>query len=1024
MDNTTVFTKTAKGITQVNQRTASLPRDLMKVLKLVDGKSTFAQIMEKAGMDKPSLDKAVKALIKDGYARVFETRKEEVGAATDDDFDFTAPGKLPGSGQKVVAAAALDISALARQQEALDAERKARENAQNAARDKARQQAEARAKADAEARAKVEAEKRAMEQAQRAKEASERARAELEAKLREEEARKKAMAEHHARVAAEQKIKQEEEARKLAELRARAQAEANARARAELEAKVREEEARKRVLADEQARQAAQERAKEEAESRALAEIRAKAESEAKALAEARSRAEAEAQALAKARAEAELAAQTQAKAAVASENELKARLKEEIEARIRGEMEALLRDEIEDKTRAEMQEQIMAEARLAARAELEERLREEREALQKAEMAMRIEAERAATERAEGEAKLRAEAEARAAAESAGRQKAEEEARRLRLAEARAREEVEAAAREKAAVAEIAAREKAEAAREMAAAAEIAAREKAEAEARLEAERKAKIEAQARASVEAEEAERRQKELAARVETERKAREEAEKRAQIEARARATVEETTRERVTAEIEGDMTRRAELEGKAQAKAYMQAKEQAELDEDARIRAEQEKKARAIAEVLRTRVEPDVEEVAAAPRRRGKKTNWVRTIGIGAVVVLVVAVGLLHVVPLRGFADKLERGLGGWLHDEVSISSLKFSLVPSPHLKIEGIAVGKSLDAKATHGRVFVDIGALLGDRVVINALELENVAITGEAPRRILSWGRKDGKKDAAEIDQVRLRNVKLDVKPALPAFEAKLAFGRDGALKQATLSGEGKWTAVIRPRESDFDVTFDARGLDLPIGPPIAIADISAKGVLTANDLTVSEFEASVLEGKVNGTLQVSWGPAVRMSSDLAIARMQAGPLVAAFTKDIAVTGKLEGNFSVAAESPALATLLAAPRAQGKFRLTDGSISNADLVASMQSSDAGSRAGVTKFAELTGDLAAADGRLAYRALSLQGGVLRSNGGVDIAATGALSGRLAVELRSNIAQDRGAFSVSGTVARPILRRGG
>ena len=48
MDNTTVFTKTAKGITQVNQRSASLSRDLMKVLKLIDGKSTFAEIIERA----------------------------------------------------------------------------------------------------------------------------------------------------------------------------------------------------------------------------------------------------------------------------------------------------------------------------------------------------------------------------------------------------------------------------------------------------------------------------------------------------------------------------------------------------------------------------------------------------------------------------------------------------------------------------------------------------------------------------------------------------------------------------------------------------------------------------------------------------------------------------------------------------------------------------------------------------------------------------------------------------------------
>jgi hypothetical protein len=980
---------------------------LMKILKLVDGKSTFAQIMDKAEIDKPVLEKAMSTLIKDGFARVFETRKEP-DPFGEDDFDFTAPGKLPGQTQRVVAAAALDIGELTRQQEKAEADRKARENAQNAARDKARHQAEARATAEAEAKAKAEAEMRAMEQAKRAKEAADRARAELDAKTREEEARRKAVAEHQARLAAEQKAKDEEVSRQLAALKAQAQAEADARARAELEAKVREEETRKRVMAEALAKAAAEEKVKEEAESQRLAEVRAKAEAEARALAEARTRAEAEAQALAKARADAEANARKHAQQAVASEQELKARLKEEIEARIRGEMETLLRDEIEEKTRAEMQAQIMAEARLAAKAELEERLREEREVLQKAEMDMRVQAEKAARERADQEAKLRAEAEAKFAAEAVAREKAEEEARRLRRLEARAREEAEAASREKAETAAATARERAEAA------------------ARLDAERKAKIEAEARAMVEAEERERREKELAGKIESERKAREEAEKRARIEARARETVEETTREKVKAEIEGDMTRRAELEGKAQAKAYMQAKQQAELDEDARVRADQERKAREIADVLRTKVEADAEEAVAAPvkRRPRKKTNWVRNILVSVVGLLVIGVGLLHVVPLRGFANKLEKGIGGWLHEDVSISNLKFSLIPSPHLKIEGFAVGKALDAKASTGNLYVDIPALLSDRVVVNSLELENVSITGDAPRRILSWGKVEGKSAAAVIESIRLRNVKMDVKPELKPFEATLTFGKDGAFTSASLSGEGKWSGTIRPRDAVYDVTFAARHWELPLGAPVPVSDVSARGVLTASDITFSEFEADVLEGKVNGTLKVGWGPTVTLASDLALARVRADQLVGAFTRDIAVTGKVEGNFTVGAESPALAGLLDAPRVQGKFRLTDGSISNTDLVAAMQSPDAAGRAGVTKFAELGGEFGAAEGRVSYRNLNLLGGVLRGGGGVDIATNGTLSGRLSVEIRSNVAQDRGSFSVSGTVAKPILRRGG
>jgi hypothetical protein len=145
---------------------------------------------------------------------------------------------------------------------------------------------------------------------------------------------------------------------------------------------------------------------------------------------------------------------------------------------------------------------------------------------------------------------------------------------------------------------------------------------------------------------------------------------------------------------------------------------------------------------------------------------------------------------------------------------------------------------------------------------------------------------------------------------------------------------------------------------------------------------------------------------------------------LVAAFTKDISVTGKLEGNFSLVTEGPTVEQLFANPRAQGKFRVGEGSVSNVDLVAVMQSDSAGARAGVTKFAELTGEFAAVNRGASYKQVNLQGGVLRGNGSVDIGNNSSLSGRLALEIRSQVAQDRGAFAISGTVARPIVKRGG
>ena len=89
-----------------------------------------------------------------------------------------------------------------------------------------------------------------------------------------------------------------------------------------------------------------------------------------------------------------------------------------------------------------------------------------------------------------------------------------------------------------------------------------------------------------------------------------------------------------------------------------------------------------------------------------------------------------------------------------------------------------------------------------------------------------------------------------------------------------------------------------------------------------------------------------------------------------------------------------------------------------------MNQGSAGQRAGVTKFQELTGEYAGADHRASYRQMGLLGGVLHGSGAVDIGANSALSGHASLEIRSQVAQDRGAFNISGTVARPVIKRGG
>ena len=984
MDKTTVYTKTAKGITQVNQKSASVSKDLMKVLKLIDGKSNFGQIMEKADMDNATLTKAFTALQTGGFARVFQTQKKDDdpfagdagagsggggGGGGGDDFDFTAPGKMPAATQRVIAGAANDISELVRQQEKQDVARKAANaaavQAQEQARARAKTEAESRAKLEAEAKAKAEAERVAMEQAQRAKEASERARIELESKMREEAARKAAAAAQTAKLTTEQKAKEDEEQRKLAEVRVRA-------------------------------------------------------EREAKLLAEARAKAEAEAAALAKQRVEADVAAKKQAAEATQAEATLKQKLKEEIEQRIRGEMEDLLRNEVEDKTRDEMRAQIMAEAKLAAKAEFEERIQEERETIHKAEMEARTKAEASEKARADQESKLRAEAEARATAAMAAAAKAEEEARRIKAqAEADARRMREQAEAETKKLRESEARARVEA--------ESRAKEQQETTARLEAERKAKYEAEARAKIDAEESEKRHRELQASVESERRGREEAEARATKEAKARESAMADTRAAVQAELEADMGKRAEVEGKAKAKAYMEEKAKAEQEEDDKMRADQARRAKEMAELLRSKVgggdsSGEDDSIAPVKKRPKRRKPILKTAIVTLAVLFIAAVVLVHVVPMRTLAAKTEVALGKWLHDDVSIASAKFWLIPSPHLKVENVSVGKLLDAKAVQGKIYLDPFSIFGSKLSINKLEFSEVTVSAEAVRRIPAWGNPEGKDEIGAVTNIVLNNVRMEVKPALDPFTADLQFDRKGEFRGAHVVAP-TWNLNLKPGEGGIDLDLDLRNFHIP-GTPVPVSSASLKGKWSGNSIVVPEFDGVAMEGKVNGTLKVSWGPGVRIESDLSLSRANAKDLVAAFTKDIAFTGRLEGNFQITAEGPSPDTVFSAPRATGKFRITDGSVSNMDLVAVMQSDAAGSRAGVTKFAELTGEYSGVEHRAAYKNINLQGGVLRGNGSFEIGQGSALAGRATLEIRSQVAQDRGAFNVTGTVGRPIIRRGG
>jgi hypothetical protein len=776
----------------------------------------------------------------------------------------------------------------------------------------------------------------------------------------------RAQAESRARAEAAAKAKSDAEARAAAE--AKSKAEADARARAEAAERARRETAEKaKREAEEKARREAEAKARADAEAkvRAEAEAKARAEAEARAQREAAERARREAEE--KAKREAEEKAKREAEARARAEAE--ARAQREAEERARREAEERARSEAEAKARAEAEAKARAEAEVRARREAEERARRE------AEDRARLEAE--AQARREAEARARAEAEAKAQREAAEAARRAEEEQRQREAEERIRGELaERMRREEEARAQREAEERAR--RE----AEEKARREVEEAARREAESKARAEAEARARLEAEELARREAEEAAqRKAGEERARKEAEKRARDEERARA--------------------KAEAEAAAQARKEERAREKAESEARAKEKARQEERESA--------------EIAARVQkiRSGKKVGIGKYVGIGVVAAVAAGVAYLQFMPI----DKAEyEGLAQKAFGQpVKIGSAGFSMFPSPAVRFENVSIGA--DVRIASVAATPEVGSLFGGpQRVFRSVHLSGVAASPAALGAVLFATPAPGN---LVIGKYSAEGVQLTVPGmALQPFAATALVAGNGTIARVQAAAVDKsWTLDAVPGAGRASVELTARTLEGIFPMAVPLSDIGARGTATPAGLALTEFDAKTLDGVVRGKGQFRWGDAWSFEGE-ATARQIDVNLVA---PKLVQGGRLELSGAVSAGAPTAEKLFAAPRLDGTFLVTKGTLPGVDLARMMGAG--ASSSGTTTFNELAGRALLEQSRLALRDVRLNAGLLGAGGSIDVDPSGALSGSLRAEMRTpSGGVQRANIGVTGTAAGGLQAR--
>ena len=772
------------------------------------------------------------------------------------------------------------------------------------------------------------------------------------AKAREEAERKKQAERDRLKAEAEAKMREETEAKLRAETAARLKAEAEAKAKAEADAKI-------RAANEAAAKAAAEAKAKAEAETKKAREEAERARKEAEEKAE-RARKEAEAKAE-RARKEAEEKARRE-------QEELKRKLDEERKAREEAESRAQ-----EETRRLEEERRKLEEER---KRHAEERRREEEERTLR-----RIQEERERVDR-----------------------KRDEAARKKRREEEEAQEEEKPRTKQKApepdpeptAPPPVAAAGGGFSDTLLADLDSFNTRDDQDQKEKAEAARKEQEAAAARAR---EAAALRAKEDAARQESEARARrkqEEAERKALEEAELRATAErEKDRLREEEEKRKQEAEERERKAKQEEQATAQATRSGAMF-DAEMRAKRER-----------------ELMARAPRTaagtRAEKKGWGKPIALTLFLLLVVALGVAHVLPIDTL--EYERAASDALGRPVKIGSARLSLITGLQIRFSEVNLGEGVSMSEV--RAFPEFDALTGPRKAFSRIEADRMKIEQDVVGQALFA---KVKADNFSVGQVVMKNVEFTGPLVLPkGLELELVYDGAGMVRSAAVRGPEALSAKLTPKGSSTEVEMTAASFTLPFAPEISLSKFSMKGTATPQGLSVTEWDGALLSGTLSGTANVRWGETWTVDGVVTARNINAAVFAPALVSD----GKAEGSGKFSMRGPP-GKLTATGRLDGSFTVTRGVLGSIDLSRAIQTGGK-MTTGRTQFNEMNGQAIYDRGAVSLRNITIGAGQLNAGASADIAQNGALSGRIVADVR--VAQQRlsATLNLGGTLTEPQVK---
>lgn len=387
-----------------------------------------------------------------------------------------------------------------------------------------------------------------------------------------------------------------------------------------------------------------------------------------------------------------------------------------------------------------------------------------------------------------------------------------------------------------------------------------------------------------------------------------------------------------------------------------------------------------------------------------------------------------AVALPFFITFNDYIPKIEDAISVKLKEPVSIKSIRFASLPTPHISVDGISIGTTEDIILGKIVVTPDIFSLLQSHIVIKSIEIDSPVITQKGIDKLTEWSKADATPSPQEPTQYRVESIHLinalinfDKKSFGP-FDARINLDSNGKPENASITTPDDTLKIfIKPDQSNYLIDASAKKWTLPIGPQIELDELSIKGVATTKDVELSQISCKLYGGTVNGKVLFSWQNGFKLSGNLNISQVEMQKIASMLSSKTHISGKLDAKPVFSASAGSADKMMNALHLKTPFNVKNGVLYGVDIQqAATNLIKKGSSGGVTRFDQLSGHLVMAHSGYSFTQLKIASGTLAVEGNVNISPKKDLSGRINAQVKAAGMSTTVPLNVAGTVDSPLL----